>query len=173
VVKCADPFVAEAVELVQTIPGGGQRVAAVGGAALGVSMRRFPSAGHLASWAGGCPGSTESAGKRRSGRTTTGSSYLRHALVPAAWAAPHTKETSLAAQATRLAQRKGQKRALVAVGHRMLVIIYQVLSRTESDSELGGDYFAQRNVAVPRNRLVRQLASLGMKVTLEALPVAA
>jgi len=173
VAKCDDPFVREAVELLQTIPGIGQRVAEVIVSEIGVDMRRFPSDGHLASWAGMCPGSNESAGKRKSGRTTKGSVYLRNALVQAAWAATHTKETYLAAQYKRLVKRKGKNRALVAVGHSILVIIYHVLLRKESYSELGGDYFDKRNVEVQRNRLVRQLESLGLKVTVEALPVAA
>jgi transposase len=173
VAKCHDPFVVEAVELVQTIPGVGERVAQVIVSEIGVDMRRFATDGHLASWAGMCPGSNESAGKRRSGRTTKGSIYLRNALVQAAWAATHTKETYLSAQYKRLVKRKGKNRALVAVGHSILVIIYHVLSRKESYSELGGDYFDKQNVEVQRKRLVRQLESLGMKVTLEALPIAA
>jgi len=173
VAKCDDPFVSEAVELLQTIPGVGLRVAEVIVSEIGVDMRRFPSDGHLASWAGVCPGSNESGGKRRSGRTTKGSIYLRNALVQAAWAATHTKETYLAAQYKRLVKHKGKNRALVAVGHSILVIIYHVLLRKESYGELGGDYFDKRNVEVQRNRLVRQLERLGMKVTLEALPVAA
>lgn len=171
--KCHDPFVAEAVELLQTIPGVGERVAEVIVSEIGVEMGRFASDGHLASWAGMCPGSNESAGKRKSGRTTKGSIYLRNALVQAAWAATHTKETYLAAQYKRLVKRKGKNRALVAVGHSILVIIYHVLSRKESYSELGGDYFDKQNVEVQRKRLVRQLERLGLKVTLEALPVAA
>jgi transposase len=98
VAKCSDPFVGEAVGLLQTISGIGLRVAEVIVSEIGVDMRRFPSDGHLASWAGMCPGSNESAGKRKSGRTTKGSIYLRNALVQAAWAATHTKETYLAAQ---------------------------------------------------------------------------
>ena len=159
--------------MLQTIPGVGLRVAEVIVSEIGVDMRRFPSDGHLASWAGVCPGSNESGGKRRSGRTTKGSIYLRNALVQAAWAATHTKETYLAAQYKRLVKHKGKNRALVAVGHSILVIIYHVLLRKESYGELGGDYFDKRNVEVQRNRLVRQLERLGMKVTLEALPVAA
>lgn len=113
------------------------------------------------------------AGKRKSGRTTKGSIYLRNALVQAAWAATHRKGTHLAAQSQRLVKRKGKNRALIAVGHSILVIIYHVLMRKESYNELGGDYFDKRNIEVQRNRLVRQLESLGMKVTVEALPVAA
>jgi transposase len=173
VAKCHDPFVVEAVELLQTIPGVGLRVAEVIVSEIGVEMRRFATDRHLASWAGMCPGNHESAGKRKSGRTTKGSIYLRNALVQAAWAATHTKETYLAAQDKRLVKRKGKNRALVAVGHSILVIIYHVLSRKESYSELGGDYFDKRHVEVQRNRLVRQLESLGLKVTVEALPVAA
>lgn len=173
VAQCNDPFVGEAVELIQTIPGSGLRVSEVIVSEIGVDMGGFPSDGHLASWAGMCPGSNESAGKRKSGRTTKGSVYLRNALVQAAWAATHTKETYLATQYKRLVQRKGKNRALVAVGHSILVIIYHVLLRKESYSELGGDYFDKRNVEVQRNRLVRQLERLGLKVTVEALPVAA
>lgn len=173
VANCSDPFVAEAVELLQTIPGVGDRVAEVIISEIGVEMGHFPSDRHLASWAGMSPGNNESAGKQRSGRTTKGNIYLRTALVQAAWAATHTKETYLAAQYQRLVRRKGKNRALVAVGHSILVIIYHVLSRRESYSELGGNYFDKRNVEVQRKRLVRQLESLGLKVTLEELPDAA
>ena len=173
VARCSDPFVAEAVELLQTIPGVGERVAEVIISEIGVEMRHFASDGHLASWGGMCPGNNESAGKRRSGRTTKGTVYLRTALVQAAWAATHTKGTYLAAQYQRLVKRKGKNRALVAVGHSILVIIYHVLSRRESYSELGGDYFDKRNVEAQRKRLVRQLESLGLKVTLEEVTVAA
>lgn len=94
----ADPFVADAVTLLDTIPGVGERIAQTIVSEIGVEMSRFPSAGHLASWAGICPGNNESAGKRKSGKTTKGSPYLRTALVEAAWAASHTKETYLSAQ---------------------------------------------------------------------------
>ena len=173
VARCSDPFVAEAVALLQTIPGVGERVAEVIVSEIGVEMRHFPSDGHLASWGGMSPGNNESGGKRRSGRTTKGNIYLRNSLVQAAWAATHTKGTYLAAQYKRLVGRKGKNRALVAVGHSILVIIYHVLSRRESYSELGGDYFDKRNVEAQRKRLVRQLERLGLKVTLEEVPVAA
>jgi transposase len=168
-----DPFVAEAVQLLDTIPGVGERVAETIVAEIGVDMSRFPTAGHLASWAGMCPGNNESAGKRKSGKTNQGSPYLRAALVQAAWAASHTKGTYLSAQFGRLVRRMGKKKALVAVGHSILVIVYQVLSGRANYQELGGDYFDRRNVEVQRQRLIRRLESLGLRVTIEELGEAA
>ena len=94
-------------------------------------------------------------------------------MTQAAWAATHTKQTYLAAQYRRLVKPKGKKRALVAVGHSLLVIAYHMLSRQASYQELGGEYFDRRNVEVQRMRLIRKLEALGVKVTIEALPVAA
>ncbi len=168
-----DPFVAEAVKLLQTIPGVGERVAEVIVSEIGVDMSRFPTDAHLASWAGVCPGNNESAGKQKSGKTTKGSIYLRSALTQAAWAATHTKGTYLAAQYRRLVKPKGKQRALVAVGHSILVIAYHLLSRNAGYADLGGDYFDRRNVEAQRTRLIRKLEALGMKVTVEALPEAA
>lgn len=168
-----DPFVAEAVRLLDTIPGVGETVAQTIVAEIGVEMNRFLTDTHLASWAGMCPGNHESAGKRKSGKTTKGSRYLRAALIQAGWAASHQKETYLAAQYRRLVKRMGKKKALVAVGHSILVIAYHVLENRTSYQELGGDYFDQRNVAKQRQRLIRQLEGLGLKVTVEELPVAA
>ena len=168
-----DPFVREAMQLLQTIPGVGERVAEAIVSEIGVDMSRFPTDGHLASWAGMCPGNNESAGKRKSGKTTKGNIHLRAALTQAAWAASHTKQTYLAAQYRRLVKPKGKKRALVAVGHSLLVIAYHLLSRRASYQELGGDYFDQHNAEVQRTRLIRKLEALGVKVTIEALPVAA
>jgi transposase len=168
-----DPFVREAMQLLQTIPGVGDRVAEAIVSEIGVDMGRFASDAHLASWAGMCPGNNESAGKRKSGKTTKGNSHLRAALTQAAWAATHTKQTYLAAQYRRLVKSKGKKRALVTVGHSLLVIAYHLLSRKASYQELGGDYFDRRNVEVQRTRLIRKLEALGVKITIEALPVAA
>ena len=117
------PF-AEEAERLETIPGVDRRAAEVIVAEIGTDMERFPTADHLASWAGMCPGNDESAGKRRSGRTTKGERWLRATLTQAAWAASHTKGTYLAAQYHRLAKRRGKKRALVAVGHTLLTIAY-------------------------------------------------
>jgi transposase len=168
-----DPFVAEAVQLLDTIPGVGEQVAETIIAEIGVDMSRFPTSGHLASWAGMCPGNNESAGKRKSGKTNKGSPYLRAALVQAAWAASHTKGTFLSAQFRRLVRRMGKKKALVAVGHTILIIVYQVLSRRVSYRDLGGDYFDRRNVEVQRQRLIRRLESLGLRVSVEELGEAA
>ncbi len=168
-----DPFVEEAVTLLQTIPGIGESVAETIVSEIGVDMGRFATDGHLASWAGMCPGNNESAGKRKSGKTTKGNTYLRAALTQAAWAASHTKGTYLQAQYQRLAKRMGKKKALVAVGHSILVIVYHVLANRASYKELGGDYFDRQNVVQQRTRLIRKLEKLGLKVTVEELPVAA
>jgi transposase len=119
---------AQAAARLETIPGVGTRAAEVIVAEIGADMSQFPTAGHLASWAGLCPGNNESAGKRRTGRTTKGSVWLRATLVQVAWAASHTKRTILAARYRSLAKRLGKKKALVALGHKILRIIYEMLS---------------------------------------------
>jgi transposase len=120
-----------------------------------------------------CPGNNESAGKRKSGKTSKGSRYLRAALVQAAWAASHQKGTYLAAQYKRFVKRMGKKKALVAVGHSILIIVYHVLQNRTSYQDLGGDYFDRRNVDKQRKRLIRQLEGLGVKVTVEEIKEAA
>ena len=162
-----DPFVAEAVGLLDTIAGVGEQVAQTIIAEIGVEMTRFPSAGHLASWAGLCPGNNESAGKRRSGKTTKGSPYLRTVLVPAAWAASHSRGTSLAGHYHRLVKRMGKKKALVAVAHSILVIVDHLLSRRTRYAELGENVIKQRSVHAQSQRLIRQLEALGCKITVE------
>lgn len=164
-----NPLPGKAIELLQTIPGVGERIAQVVVSEIGVEMNRFPTDRHLASWAGMCPGNHESGGKRKSGKTTKGNVHLRTALVQAAWAATHTKETYLAAQYRRLVKHKGKQRALVAVGHSLLVIIYHVLAKQSSYQELGGDYFDKRNVESQRQLFVRKLEALGVKVTIDTV----
>lgn len=171
--KSADPFAPDAIKLLDTIPGVGETVAQIMVAEVGVDMEQFPSADHLASWVGMCPGNNESAGKRRSGKTTKGSRYLRAALVQAAWAASHQKETYLAAQYKRLVKRMGKKKALIAVGRSIRGIAYHVLQTRRPYQELGSDYFMRRNVDKQRKRLIRQLESLGVKVTIEEIKEAA
>jgi len=173
VAAAPDPFVSEAVKLMDTIPGVGETIAQILAAEIGVEMSQFPSDKNLSSWAGMCPGNHESAGKRKSGKTTKGSRYLRTALVEAAWAASHTKNTYLSAQYRRFVKRMGKKKALVAVGHSILVIAYHLLNNKRTYQELGGDYFDKRYAEKRRTRLIKQLQSLGLKVTVEELPQAA
>jgi transposase len=120
------PF-AEAEARLKTIPGVGARAAEVIVAEVGTDMGRFPTAGHLCSWAGMSPGNEVSAGKRHGGRTTKGSAWLRSVLVQVAWAAVHTKETIFRAWYGRWSKRMGKKKALVAVGHKILVLIHKLL----------------------------------------------
>lgn len=156
----------EVINLLDTIPGVGRGLAEVLVAEIGTDMTRFPSAGHLAAWAGVAPGNNESAGKRRSGKTRKGDVWLRVGLVQAARAAVRTKGTYLAAQYRRLVTRRGDKRALVAVAHSILVIAYHVINRKEPYRELGGDYFERRNPQDTARRLARQIERLGFQVTL-------
>lgn len=162
-----DPYQA-AVALLETIPGVARRNAEVILAEIGTDMSRFPTAGHLASWAGMCPGNNESAGKHRSGRTRKGSKWLRRALIEAGHAAGRSKSTYLAAQYAQIRGRRGPQRAAVAVGHSILVICWNLLTTGETYNDLGGDYFdKRRNSAARQRRLVAQLEALGHKVTLE------
>jgi transposase len=130
------PF-AQAAARLRRVPGIGSRAAEVIVAEIGTDMTKFPTAGHLASWAGMCPGNNESAGKRRSGRTTKGSQWLRTTLVQVAWAAAHTKQTTFAAAYRRLAKRLGKKKALVAVAHKILTVVYTLLRDMSDYREYG------------------------------------
>ena len=162
-----------AIDLLDSIPGVSRRSAEQILAETGADMSRFPSAGHLASWAGMSPGNNESAGKRHSGHTRKGNKTLRVTLVEAAQAAAHTKGTYLKAQYHRLAPRRGKKRAMVAVGHTILVIAYHVLTNNMTYQELGGNYFDARDREATEHRLVRRLEAMGNKVTLEPITNAA
>ena len=159
--------VEEAVERLDTIPGIGRYVAEALLAEIGTDMSRFPTSGHLASWAGMCPGHHESAGKRRSGKTRKGSPWLRTLLVQAAHAGARTRGTYLQAQYRRLAARRGKSRAAVAVGHTILVIAYHLLRDGTVYHDLGAHYFAERDRQALERRLVHQLQDLGYKVSLE------
>ncbi len=170
---CADPFGQEAVGLLARMPGVGDHGARTMVSEIGVEMERFPSAEHLASWAGLCPGNNESAGKRKSGQTTKGSQYLRPALVEAAWAATRAKGTFLAAKYYRLVKRMGKKKALVAVAHGMLRVVYYLLRRRVGYTDLGSEYVTRHQVDQQRQRLVKKLETLGVKVMLEEVGQAA
>lgn len=158
---------AEAIQRLVTVPGIDVRAAENLLAEIGVDMDVFPSAGHLASWAGMCCGQRESAGKRQSGRTRKGNQWLRTTLVQVAWAASRTKHTYLSSQYRRLAGRRGKKRALVAVGHTILVMLYHVLRAGTTYAELGGDYFDRVDTDRLTRTLVRRLERLGHEVVLK------
>ena len=134
-------------------------------------MSRFPTAAHLAAWAGVAPGNNESAGKRRSGKTRKGNRPLCSALNQAANAASHTKDNYLSAQSRRLVGRRGKKKAIVAVEHSILVIAYHLIKRKEAYRDLGGDYFDKRCPEATAKHLVKRLEQLGYEVTLQQQPV--
>ncbi len=160
------PF-AEVLERLDTIPGIGQRMAEILVAEIGIDMSRFPSAAHLASWAGMCPGNQESAGKRKTGRTRKGNVWLRAALIESAHSLGRGRGTYLAAQYRRLTARRGKKKAAVALGHSILVIVYHLLSRGEVYHDLGVQYFDEGRRERLEHGLVRRLQDLGYKVILE------
>jgi transposase len=162
----------EAITQLDTIPGIGRWSAEVLLAEIGTDMSRFPTAGHLASWAGMCPGHHESAGKRKGGKTRKGSPWLRVTLTEAAYAAGRG-QTYLAAQYHRLIGRLGKKKAALAVGHAILVIVYHVLTRHQPYTDLGSDYFERRNRDRLERRLLKRLEALGNQVTLQRIEPAA
>jgi transposase len=160
------------LDRLDTIPGVGRRTAEIVIAEVGADVQRFPTAGHLASWAGLCPGQDESAGKRRSGKTRKGNRWLRGALVEAAHSSTRTK-TYLAAQFRRLATRHGPKKAMVAVAHSILRIIYHLLVDQHPFEDLGEAYFDQRQRQQVSRRLTQRLERLGYRVQLEPITSAA
>lgn len=155
----------QAVTLLDTIPGVARETAEIIVAEIGVDMSHFPSANHLAAWAGVAPGNYESAGKRKSGRLRQGNKTLKTVLTQAAHAAAHTKDTYLAAQAYHLTGRRGKKRAIMAVAHSILVIAYHVIQRKEPYRELGGNYFDKLRPEATAKRLVKRLERLGYQVS--------
>jgi transposase len=165
------PFV-DQVRRLMTIPGVGKRTAEVVIAEIGVDMSRFPTAGHLASWAGLCPGNHESAGKHKSGRARKGNAALRSALCEAAWAGVRKNDSYIGAQFRRFQRRFGRRaegKAIFAVAHTLLVIVWHVLAEDNAEYEdLGADWFERRSdAAAHTRRLVHQLEKLGHHVTLE------
>jgi transposase len=160
------PFEA-AVELLCTIPGVRRRTAEVILAEIGPDMTVFPSARHLASWAGQCPGNDRSAGKQRSGRTRKGSRWLDAALKDAAIAAIRTKNSYLRALYERHRSRIGHGKAIGAVKHSMLVAIWHMLTTGQLYADLGPDYYRRRDPTRTTKRLVAQLERLGHTVTLQ------
>ena len=152
------------------LPGISQRVAQIIVAEVGPDLKPFADAAHLASWAGMCPGQNESGGKRRSGKTRKGSRWLRRALTEAAQAAARTKDKYFQALYHRLVGRRGKKRALVAVGHSLLVTGYYLITRDRDYQDLGPNYFDERDREAIKRRAVKKLQRLGFEVILN--PVA-
>ena len=168
--------VEEELQRLDTIPGVDRETAEVLVAELGTELGRFPTARHLASWAGMCPGNHESAGKRRGGRTRKGSKWLRRALVEAACGAARTKQpgrTALAGHYRRLVARRGRQKAVVAVGHRLLVIVDHVLRHGQRDQEPTPTALDRHRRRRTRDRAIDQLRQLGYDVTVTPRPAAA
>jgi len=164
------PLTAERDRL-DTIPGVSKRAAEVLIAELGVDMDRFPTPGHLASWAGMCPGNNESAGKHHSGRTRKGDPWLRGILGEVAMTAARDRNSHLGARYRRLAARRGKKRALVAIGHAVLIAAWQMLTTNTDYTDLGPDH-SLRQVTTPERRaahLLHQLHDLGFNAVLEPI----
>lgn len=161
------PFQAELTRWDQ-IPGINLRVAQVLLAEIGTDLTQFEDAAHLASWAGMCPGNNESGGKRRSGRTRKGSVWLRRALVEAAHGAARTKDKYFKSLYHRLAGRRGKKRAIVAVGHSLLVTGYYLITRNQDYEDLGPNYFDERNKEMVKRQAVKRLEKLGFQVELKS-----
>jgi transposase len=158
---------AQDLERLDTIPGVNRRTAEVLIAETGGDMSHFPTAKHLASWAGLCPGHYESAGKRMAGTVRKGNRWLRTALVEAALSASRAKDSALAARYRRIMRHRGHKKAVIAVAHAMLVSVFYMLSRQQAYHELGSDYFDHRHAERARRRAIQTLERQGYRVTIE------
>lgn len=164
--ECMGPF-DEAYRWALSMPGIAERAAQAILAEIGTDMTRFPSAGHLASWARVCPSNNESAGKRRSSKTGKANSWLRATLNEAAWAAVKKKDSYYRALYQRMKPRQGPKKAIGAVQHAMLNALWHMLSHGVPHHDLGVDYFASRNVARTTRHYIRRLEQLGCRVTVD------
>ena len=160
-----------AVALLDTIPGVGPRAAEMILAEIGLDMSRFPSEAHLSSWAKLSSGNNESAGKRYSGAIGHGNRWLRTVLVQVAWAAVKVKKSYLSSFYHRLAARRGAKRAIIAVAHRMLIAIYHMLKKHEPYQDLGATYLDERNKPKVVSRMKHRIEQLGYRVTIEPVTV--
>ena len=156
----------EAVTLVQSVVGIGEVAAAAIVAEIGSDMSRFPSEKHLASWAGVSPGNKQSGGKRLSGKTTSGNPYLRGMLGEVSWAIAHTANNYLSAFYHRIARRRGKQKAIMALSHKVLVILYHILREKKPYTDLGADYFDHLDIARLQRHHTQRLEQLGFTVTL-------
>lgn len=163
----------ELVELLKEIPGVGESSAKTILSVIGTDMSRFPTASHLASWAGVCPGNNESAGKRRSGKTRKGNSLLRTTLVICAQGASRAKGSFFSAQYSRLMIRRGKNRAKMAVAHSLLIAIYYIIRDRVPFHDLGEDYYNRFNTESKIKMYIRKLEDLGVSINVEAAPALA
>lgn len=166
------PLERQAVQTLDEIPGFDKRSAQNTVAEIGTDMNRFPTAAHLASWAGLCPGNNHSAGKRKSGRMTDGNRFLKATLSQCAWAASRKKDSYFAAQHRRIGSRRGLKRATMAVAHSQLCICWELLKHGKPYTDLGRDYFEKRDENRLASQMVKRLEKLGYDVTLQRKPAA-
>ena len=155
------------LELLDSIPGVGKQTAEQILAEIGADMSRFPTPGHLCSWAGMTPGHDESAGKKKSSKTRKGNKKLRSALTEAAKAASRQKNTYLSAQYHRIAARRGKNKAAVAVGHTILSLVHILLTRKQEYVDLGFNYFDERKKEIVIKNSIKRLESLGLVVTVQ------
>jgi transposase len=160
------PF-ADQLTRLDSIPGINRRTAEVIIAEIGVDMSAFPTAAHLASWAALCPGNNESAGKHKSGKTRKGNHWLRTALIEASAGASRAKDSALQARFRRVLRHRGPKKAVVALAHTLLRIVYHVLAQGTTYQEHGGDYYDRRHTQRLTRRAIRLLEGQGYRVTLE------
>lgn len=158
------------LELLKGVPGLSKKTVEDLVSEIGLDMSVFPNEKHLASWVGSSPGNNESAGKKKSGRTTHGNKQARSVLTEAAWAASRTKDTFYAARYHRLAARRGKKRAITAIGHSILKTVYHILSTGESYRELGADHVHKRHEEKRKAYLTKELEKMGYSVALECIP---
>jgi transposase len=165
-----DEDMRQAIALWDTIPGVDENIATTMAAEMGIRTEQFADGSHLASWTAMCPGNHESAGKRKSGKTRKGNRWLRGALTQAAWAASHTKGTYLSALFRRISARRSAKRAIVAVGHSILVSFYMWKNRHPYE-EVGDAHLDKIKPEKTANRLLKRLAKLGYVVTLTQAPI--
>ena len=163
-----DPF-RPLIPVLTSIPGIGELAARVLLAEIGTDMSRFPTAGHLISWAGLCPKNDESAGKRRSTRMRKGAPWLKTTLIQCAWAATRKKGSYLQAQFHRLRARRGAKKAVGAVAASILTAAYHMIANGTFYQDLGADHFERRSKSTQIKRLVAKLQSLGYEVEIKPL----